>query len=313
MAATHAEASEQERYAQGEALLRSSNATLGWDLYDLHPSRPVDRIPGVQRWDGKPCRLLVVVAEQGFGDAIQFIRFIPQITARATEIIVAVHDELYEVLALSPLLRDVTVISKSEAARITWPEEARWERLMSLPSKIDEIRIKAAGQYLHTNDSGLQLPWPKDMITVGVAWRSTIRHGFPSRSFPARLVPRVAVSERIKMVTLHRPSDIAKLPRGVHSVQISNFRETAEVISQCDFVVTADTVTAHLAPALGIPTFICLRHQADWRWGTPSNPTHWYQSAELLFQDPSETWLPVLHRAGLRIAESIDRLPRARP
>src|SRR5690242_15997424 len=64
-----------DRYAIGEALLRASNATIGWDLYDLHPSRSVDQLRGVIRWDGSECDLLVIVADQGFGDAIQFLRF----------------------------------------------------------------------------------------------------------------------------------------------------------------------------------------------------------------------------------------------
>jgi hypothetical protein len=70
---------------------------------------------------------------------------------------------------------------------------------------------------------------------------------------------------------------------------------------QCDYVVTSDTVTAHLAPSLGASTLICLRHRADWRWGTPRHPTRWYAKAEILFQDESETWAPVLAAAARRI------------
>lgn len=294
-----------ERYTIGEALLRASNSRHGWDLYDLHPSRPADRLPGIRRWDGQPCRVLVVVAEQGFGDAIQFMRFLPEVAERAGELVFAVHDELLDVVSSSPLVRDFTVISKSTARNVAWTPEARWERLMSLPTKILHPRIEATEPYLKT----MTVTWKRrlaaaDSVTVGVVWRSTPRRGFPNRSFPVRLVQLLTESGKVRLIALHRTRDIKALPKGVELVPISNFKETAEVISQCDYVVTADTVTAHLAPALGVPTLVCLRHRADWRWGTPLNPTRWYAAVELLFQDSSEDWAPVLSAAARHIADS---------
>src|SRR5262249_10502646 len=114
------EASAVERYAIGVALLRASNGRLGWDLYDLHPSRPVDRLPRVQRWSGERCALLIVLAEQGYGDAIQFLRFVPLVVDRAESVVVAVHDELLDVVASSPLLHGCMVMSKSMARRMRW-------------------------------------------------------------------------------------------------------------------------------------------------------------------------------------------------
>lgn len=185
--------------------------------------------------------------------------------------------------------------------------------LMSLPTKILHPRIEATEPYLKTGT----VTWarrlaPADSVTVGVVWRSTPRRGFPNRSFPVRLVRRLTESGQVRLVALHRTRDIKALPHGIQLVPISNFRETAEVISQCDYVVTADTVTAHLAAALGVPTLVCLRHRADWRWGTPLNPTRWYAAAELLFQDSSEDWAPVLSAAARHIADSAGP-PASRP
>lgn len=295
-----------ERYAVGLSLLRASNGLVGWDLYDLHPSEPADRLPTVHRWDGEPCRLLIVVAEQGFGDAIQFLRFVPQVATLAESVVVAVHDELLDITSSSPLMGSVSVIGKSAARRWQWPADARWERLMSLPAKIKDLRIEAAEPYIRVDPRVRPFVslHPLDMLTVGVAWRSTPRRGFPSRSFPAHLLQRLAAPGRVRLVALHRDSDIRAAPKTVEMVGIRNLLDTVHVISRCDYVVTADTVTAHLGPAVGVPTFVCLRHRADWRWGTPANPTRWYRDAELLFQDESQRWKPVLDAAAQRIADS---------
>ncbi|MBV9446858.1 MAG: hypothetical protein JO345_13330 [Streptosporangiaceae bacterium] len=297
------EASAAQRYAIGVALLRASNGCLGWDLYDLHPSRPADRLPRVQRWSGERCGLLIVLAEQGYGDAIQFLRFVPLVVERAESVVVAVHDELLDVVASSPLLRGCTVMSKSTARRTRWPSEARWERLMSVPARIGDPKVWAAGPYLRVDAVGGPVlpPAPPGCLTIGVAWRSTPRRGFPNRSFPVRLVQELVVPGQSRAIPLHRNKDMRTVPKDASAVQIENLVETARVIVQCDYVVTSDTVTAHLAPALGTPTLICLRHRADWRWGTPHRPTRWYAMAELLFQDQSGTWAPVLSAAARRI------------
>ncbi|MGH3734209.1 MAG: hypothetical protein ACRDT6_01065 [Micromonosporaceae bacterium] len=297
--------SDVERYSVGEGLLRASNCRRGWKLYDLHPSRAVDRLRTVRRWDGQPCPLLIVLSEQGFGDAIQFLRFVPHVVVRANAVVVAVHDELFEVAAGSPVLRGCTVIRKSTARRTRWPAEARWERLMSIPARLRHPDPGVAGPYLLPPESpSVTIPSaPPGVLTIGVAWRATYRRGFPNRSFPSRLARVLLDPGNTRVITLHRTRDIRALPDGVEEFGIGNFADTAEVISQCDCVVTADTVTAHLAPALGVPTLICLLHRPDWRWGTPANATRWYAAADLIFQDGNRTWEPVLATAARRISE----------
>jgi hypothetical protein len=297
-----------ERYGVGEALLRASNCARGWDLYDLHPSRSVDRLPDVQRWDGTPCRLLILVAEQGFGDAIQFLRFVPQVAHLADRVVVAVHDELLTTVG-GYLPPNVTVIRKSAARATAWPSDTRWERLMSLPVKVDGLRAEAVDAYLSppvTPPGTWQEP-AMETVTVGVAWRSTLRRGLPSRSFPSRFLRQLAIGP-VRVVSLHRSTELAAIPSGVATTEINNFVDTAYVISRCDLVVTADTVTAHLAPALGVPTLICLRHRPDWRWGTPKHPTRWYAAADTLFQDESRDWGTVLAEACRRVRQYTDQL-----
>ncbi|WP_194904759.1 hypothetical protein [Catenulispora rubra] len=298
-----------DRYALGEALLRASNCQAGWDLYDLHPSRTVDRLPIGQRWDGKPCAKLVLIAEQGFGDAIQFLRFVPYAAAHVDQVVLAVHDELLSAIRTSPLLTGIEIIAKSHARTVTWPPNARWERLMSLPKHMDKLAVAMpiAG-YLNGSTSPLSVSSaPQGMWNVGVAWRSTPRHGFSNRSIPRKVATQLAATGRLRPIVLHRDQDLGSLPWGAVSVGIRDFADTAAVIAQCRYVVTSDTVTAHLAPALGVPTIICLRHLPDWRWGAPASPTNWYDSARLMFQKGDEQWPPVLEEAVRAVLTAMEK------
>ncbi len=292
-------APEVDRYALGEALLRASNGRAGWDLYDLHPSRAVDRLPIEQRWDGRPCARLVVIAEQGFGDAVQFLRFLPYAVERVEQVVLAIHDELLSVVRTSPFLAGVEIIAKSHARTVAWPSNARWERLMSIPKHAGEQTVALpVGGYLGGPITPFPVPSvPEGTWNVGVAWRSTPRRGFPNRSIPRGVATKLAATGRLRPIVLHRAQDVGSPPRGAISVGIRDFADTAAVIAQCRYVVTSDTVTAHLAPALGVPTIICLRHLPDWRWGAPATPTNWYDNAHLMFQRADEQWPPVLENA----------------
>ncbi|WP_189114883.1 hypothetical protein [Pilimelia terevasa] len=282
----------------GVELLRATGCREGWDLYDLHPSRPVDTLPGVTRWEGSRCEQLVLVAEQGFGDAIQFLRHVPAAAALADRTVLAIHDELLPAVRKAPPLAGVTVLAKSRARAAIWGPGTRWERLMSLPARLPSLRPEPADAYL----AAPAVARAPGRLTVGVAWRSTPRRGFPGRSFPARACRLLTRLPGADVVTIHRRRDIRALPPGVRDPGITDFTDTATVIAACDVVVTADTVTAHLARALGVPTLICLRHEPDWRWGTSHAPTDWYAAAHLLFQPEPDQWEPVLRAATERIA-----------
>jgi hypothetical protein len=293
-AARSADLTDRERYEIGEALLRLSNCRLGWEEYNLHPSWAVDRIPGVRRWGGEMCRFLIVVADLGFGDTVMALRHIPALLGRAEQIVIAMHDALFDLLSGSPLLAGTTVISKTQAQGAAWPHDARWERLFSLPAIVGTDAVRPMSAYVRTPTRGPIVDRKPGERVVGIAWRSTVRRGFPNRSIPLRLVRRLATVPNLRLVCLHRDRDLRTVPDRVVTVGIGNFVETASVMSQCDLVVTADTVTAHLAPALGVPTLIGLRYWPAWIWGTRQSPTLWYESARLIFQTEDETWPSVI-------------------
>lgn len=296
----------EERYALGVALLRLTNGQEGWDLYDLHPSLPNDQASGVASWAGEECDHLLLVAEQGFGDAIQFLRFAPAALHRADRVTLAVHDELLEAVRTSPLLSAIDVISKSTMAA-TDPAIFNFaQRLMSMPQRI------AGGPVAEPLDSYLTAPplstaqgdFHRDgSPMIGVCWRSTQRSGFPDRSIPAHLLS--SLSSVAVVTSIQHSSANADAPDGVLLPSISNFVDTAAVISQCDAVVTCDTVTAHLAPSLGVPTYLCLLHRPDWRWGTRTHPTAWYRSHRMFFQPSPGKWEGVVDAAAEQIKSQL--------
>jgi hypothetical protein len=296
-----------DRYELGVTLLRASNGRDGWDLWDLHPSRPDDRLDGIARWDGRACRTLVVLCEQGFGDAIQFLRWIPKVRDRVGRLVVGVQDELFGLLVDSPMLDRSDVVPKSAvAASCADDPEVRWERLMSLPRHCASAAIQPISAYLQVPLDRRPLPGvTAGVATVGLGWRSTPRPGMADRSIPRALIEAFAAQlDGVRLVSLHRPEDVRdSSPAGVLQPDIDDFQDTAAVASACDLVLSADTVTAHVAAAVGTPTLIFLRRYADWRWGTPAAPTRWYTAAELLFQDDGLSWEPAFGVAGQRIRE----------
>jgi hypothetical protein len=303
---------ERERYEIGEALLRVSNCRVGWEEYNLHPSWAVDRVTGVRPWDGTACRRVIVVADLGFGDTIMALRHVPALLGRAEQIVVAVHDALFDLVRSAPILAGTTVISKTQAQSTTWPDDARWERLFSLPGIVGTEAVRPMPAYLRVPVREPVVPKEPGEVIVGIAWRSTVRRGFPNRSIPLRLFQRLAEVPNVRLVCLHRDRDLRAVPRNVATVGIGNFMDTAAVMAQCDLVVTADTVTAHLAPALGVPTLIGLRHWPAWIWGTHRNPTRWYESAQLVFQDEKETWPQVMDEVKAAVVAATAVSPIAR-
>ena len=84
-----------------------------------------------------------------------------------------------------------------------------------------------------------------------------------------------------------------------------SFLETAAIIANCDLVITSDTVVAHLAGAMGIPTWLLLHHIPDWRWGLKGNETSWYPSMRLFRQNVRNDWHEVMERVSIELEKII--------
>jgi tetratricopeptide (TPR) repeat protein len=310
------------RMQRGMNQLRLGQFRTGWADYaareaiaELNP----DGQPtlGDQPWHGQALtgKSLVVIDDQGHGDAIQFFRYLPLLRDRGPERII-----WRTFPALVRLLGDSAPYATVLAAL---PEDARFDfqcNSTSLPrwfgTRLDSI--PAAEPYLrppsHLRSARLD-PARLDpaagrrskaaLPNVGLVWSGDPRHTRDHlRSIPADLFLPLADIPGISFHSLQhqvRPRDLPALdarPRMGRQVEnAADFADTAALIAGLDLVITVDTAVAHLAGALGKSVWIVLHVAADWRWLTLRSDSPWYPTVRLFRVTPAE-WLDSPGQAG---------------
>lgn len=255
-------------------------------------------LPG-PRWDGGPLagKTIFVHAEQGFGDSLQFIRFVPVLAERGARVIVEC------VPSLAPLFREMAgvayVVEDGKS-----PVFDLWAPLCSLPFLlgIDEQTLAAQKfPYLRTSRR-LTHPLHRPggaRLAVGLVWSGNAKPRDRSWSLTS-LLP-LLFNPELAFYSLQVGPQTAQLEQlGLGDLvvdvggQVSSFADTAAVMSQLDLVISIDSAPAHLAGALGLPTWVLLRYVSDWRWGTAEVSTPWYPSMRLFRQsNPDDFHGPV--------------------
>jgi len=247
--------------------------------------------------DGKT---ILLHAEQGFGDTIQFIRYAPLLARRGANVICEVQPELQPLLAQ---LDGIEVIAAGEAL----PAFDLHCPLLSLPLafKTEIETIRAPIQYLAApaaRREHWQTRLPQARPRAGFVWSGSSTHNNDAnRSIPLARLSRLFETSALHCISLQtelRRSDrdvLRDLPNLVHlGDDISDFADTAAIISLLDVVVSVDTAVAHLAGALGKPVLILLPHAADFRWMRDRADTPWYPTAKLLRQPAFGDWDSVI-------------------
>jgi hypothetical protein len=300
----------------------------GWAGYDWRP--PAVRFGGHRGrlWKGEPLdgACIVLRSEQGFGDTIQFCRYVPLVSNRGGRVILEAPRQLAPLLAS---LSDVAeIISRDDAvAAVDWEAP-----LGSLPRIFKTVldSIPRTVPYL-TADSRRRQRFQSQMsparVNVGLVWAGNPRNPRDRlRSIALREFEPLFAVKGVRFFSLQcgapageaaglRPDPIGELER-----DIIDFCDTAAAISALDLVISVDTAAAHLAGALAVPIWILLPAGPDWRWmlHTPHSP--WYPTARLFRQAELGDWQSVIYAvaASLRaVVETGARLrndrTRARP
>lgn len=247
-------------------------------------------------------RTILLHAEQGFGDTIQFIRYAPLLAVRGANVICEVQPEL---LPLLSQIENVSVVAAGE----TLPLFDLHCPLLSLPLafKTEMTTVPAAVPYLAVPEDRRdrwQTRLPPDRPRAGFVWSGSSTHkNDANRSIPlARLAPLFAdpALRYISLQTELRSADrdiLRNFPNLVHlGDTIGDFADTAAIIASLDVVVSVDTAVAHLAGAMGKPVLILLPHAADFRWMRERSNTPWYPTAKLLRQPAPGEWNSVVAR-----------------
>lgn len=302
-------------FAEGhwsEALcrLRMGDMPKGWEKYEArwHVRPETARSFAQPLWLGAEDlagRSILVHGEQGYGDSIQFCRYVPLLAKRGAKVILEVPGVLVRLLAS---LEGVASIHAQGAAL---PEADFHCPLASLPLAFATApqNIPAAVPYLappqHVAEAWrarvADLPRP----LIGLCWVAGMRHvGELHRSIPAAaLDPLLACGGTlVSLQTTFRTEDQAWLIAHPEvrdfTPEFTDFADTAALARQLDLVISVDTAVAHLAGALGLPLWILLSYIGDWRWQQDRDDSPWYPSARLYRQTDINDWTDAIARVA---------------
>ena len=285
----------------GTALLTRGDRQEGFARYEHRRSLPGMRLPppGLPRWPGgtKVGRLLVS-GEQGFGDMLQFARFLPLLAEWADEVWLDCPAEMKRLFSGSPSLAGV--ISPGDAQ----PDFDAAAPLLSLPHLLQGGAGLLADSipYMKAPDDGPALP-PDRRPRIGLAWAGRTGGGdlFIRRTLARRgcsfaeLAPLWEL-DRFRWFSLQLGAAARERTEPVTGLDplIGDFADSAALISQLDLMISIDSAPAHLAGALGTPLWVMLGPgQADYRWGGLTGESPWYPRARL-FRAGAEGGWPAL-------------------
>jgi tetratricopeptide (TPR) repeat protein len=254
-------------------------------------------------------RTILLHAEQGLGDTLQFIRYAVDVAALGAQVVIEAQR------ALLPLLRSSGMPGTLVEQGKPLPSFDLHCPLLSLPLAFRTTleSIPHPGPYLRT-DPAKRAEWsgrlgPKSAVRVGIAFSGRRTHkNDRSRSMALSTLLQFLPSgfEYVSLQQEIRDSDRAALAaaQGLRHFgdELADFSDTAALCESMDVVLSVDTSVAHLAAALGRPTWIMLPYAADWRWLLNREDSPWYASAKLYRQDAGCRWDPVLQRVNRDLA-----------
>ena len=301
------------------AYLLSGDYVRGWPAYEARHN--FEHLKGTipnytwPVWNGEDLtgKTIFIRGEQGHGDIIQFVRFIQNLKNIGATVTVQVTDGLIPLIQSSEIGRGVRVIGYNEP-----PGDAfdYWLPIMSLPGKLN-VRVDnlpTVIQYLNP-DPALVADWRRNLgvknrLRVGFAWsgrRDSWINQHKAMPFATMLslIQSHADYEWYNLQTDCTAEEEKELvSAGVRCFPggVNTFADTAALVANLDVVVSVDTATAHLAAALGKPTWIMLNNYAPcWRWLLNRDDTPWYATARLFRQPQMGDWATVVERIRLHL------------
>ncbi len=280
---------------------------LGWNEYENRWNTPHflrnRRKLSAPLWKGEPLEgsRILLHAEQGLGDTLQFVRYVPLVAARGGSVVLEVPQSLFHLLA--------TTEGAGEVIRRGEPiPHVDWQcPLMSLPrafaTELDSI--PAMIPYLHPDPSLVEI-WRQrfrgNSLRIGLVWGGS--PAFPHerwRSIPLDQLEPLTNCAHAVFYSLQ----VGPLAGQVKQVgeqaklidlqsELKDFAVTAAIIANLDLIISIDTAVAHLAGALGKPVWILLHVSADWRWLLDRRDSPWYPTARLFRQSTLGDWRDVV-------------------
>jgi hypothetical protein len=264
-------------------------------------------LASVPWWDGEPLDgALFVLHEGGFGDAIQMYRYLPLCLGRCATVYVLGGLELARLVARAyGRYGNLKLLVPGD----TWPVYDRIIPAMSLPALFGPVPGAQSGSpMINLPDVGM-VHAAREIVTeerhagvgpaerrIGVCWQGRAEPD-PLRSMPVNALQPLVDDDRLPPLLSLQGGAVDAGPHRIEHRPIRDFADTARLIMHCEAVVTIDTSVAHLAGAIGRPTYLCLSYAACWRWGQQiSTATDWYPSMTIVRQETPGDWSGVIDR-----------------
>ncbi len=243
-------------------------------------------------WDGTPLdgKRVLVRCYHGLGDTIQFVRYAPLVRSRAREVVLWTQPKLI------PLFRSVPGIDLLLPLHDGAPEvdfDISVE-IMELPHvfRTTLATIPAEVPYLHVTPA--QLLRRASKLAVGLTWAGGPWDG--SRAVPFALLEPLTRVPNVDWYVFQREEALADWPQSLGVISKGKLYEEARLIAALDLMISVDTMTAHLAGALGVPVWTLLQKEADWRWMDDRDDSPWYPTMRLFRQHRQGDWKDVIDR-----------------
>jgi tetratricopeptide (TPR) repeat protein len=288
-----------------------------WPKYEWRRRLPMLRrnTRDQPQWEGHDIasKTILLHSEQGFGDTIQFLRYVPLVAGRARHVVLEIPRPLVRMAASLPI-DNVTIVPNDRPP----PLADVHSPLLGLPrifrTRVDSIPGRVP--YLMPRPPLVER-WARALgadprLKVGLAWAGNPEHkGNRSRSLElARLAPLLAI-EGVAWHSLQvgpAANDLKRLPQGTLidlAPRLTDFAETAGAILNLDLVIAVDTAVVHLAGALARPAWIMVAFSPDWRWLLGRDDSPWYPSVRIYRQPAPGDWDNVVARAAADLARLV--------
>lgn len=283
-------------------LMADGPGAEGWERYEWRLRRPgaVPQRPGSDEWDGAPDGALTLLlrSEQGLGDTLQFLSYARAARVRVGRIVLEAPP------ALVPLLGSALGVDEVVPRGGSVPAHDVHAPLMSLPHRLRRPLPPADGAWLRA-DPARVARWrarlPQGGLRVAIGWQGNPAYEDDHRrSIPLLAFAPLAERPDVHLVAVQKqhgreqldawPADRPLLDLGPELDEDGAFLDTAAVLTAADLVVTSDTALAHVAGALGVPTWVVLSHAPDWRWGLTGETCPWYANVRLFRQPAPGDW-----------------------
>lgn len=314
------------------ALLLNGDYRQGWIEYswrDKTGDAPAPHAtPACRRWDSQmPLNNepLLLISEQGLGDTLQFMRYVPVLRDQGVAIRFCAQEKLHPLIQSSGI--DPQPLTRAQANNIS---EGVWLPLLSLPAHLGVSPAKplATAAYLHAEPERVQhwahvmenLPRP----LIGLNWQGNPAAELGSlrgRSAPLESLAAIAATCPGSLISLQAGTGVEQLEQCTFRHRFcaiqnqlsaaTDLSDTAAIAANCDLVITTDTAMAHLAAGMGVPTWILLHQPPEWRWGISGSNSFWYPSARLFRQSQRHDWTSLAEQVAMELRKSSELLKRS--